>query len=320
MSTTPSDAGDRVLLILAVDHRASLERDLYRLTSPPTPAQAERIAADKLLVYQGLLEAVLELDGNVQAGILIDEQYGASVAELAGKTNGQIDLSMPVEQSGQDWFTFQYGERWKEHASLFNTAHTKVLVRDNPSFDPVDRERQAEHVAQVSAWAASNDRPLILELLVPATPAELQSVSGETARYDAEVRPGLTIDVITFLQDRGVLPALWKVEGLEHHDDAVAIAAAAQRSDPDARCIILGRHASHDQLDHWLQIAAPVPAFVGFAIGRSIWWDALHAHLRHFATSRSVVDRVRDTYLDYARYYLLARDGGLSDPNAPLWG
>jgi myo-inositol catabolism protein IolC len=310
MTTTPSGNGEQTLLILAVDHRASLERDLYKLTAAPTPAQAERIAADKLLVYQGLLEAVSELDGKAQPGILIDEQYGASVAELAGNTNGAIDLSMPVEESGQDWFTFEYGERWSEHASLFNTSHTKVLVRDNPAFDAADRERQAERVAQVSAWAASHRRPLILELLVPATPADLQAVGGETARYDAEVRPRLTIDVMTFLQDRAVTPALWKVEGLEHHDDAVAIAAAAQRPDPDARCIILGRHASHDHLDRWLQVAAPVPGFVGFAIGRSIWWDALHAYLRHSATTTKVVERVRDTYLDFARYYLTARDGG----------
>jgi myo-inositol catabolism protein IolC len=320
MDTTLTDDGERTLLILAVDHRASLERDLYKLTAAPTPAQAERIAADKLLVYQGLLEAGSELAGKAQPGILIDEEYGASVAELVGNTNGTIDLSMPVEESGQDWFTFEYGERWTEHASMFNTGHTKVLVRDNPGFDSANRDHQAERVAQVSAWAAANQRPLILELLVPATPANLQTVNGEAARYDAEVRTGLTIDVITFLQDRAVRPALWKVEGLEHHDDAVAIAAAAQAPDPNARCIILGRHASHDKLDHWLQVAAPVPGFVGFAIGRSIWWDALHAHLRHFSTSTNVVERVRDTYLDFARYYLKARDGRLREATEPLGG
>jgi myo-inositol catabolism protein IolC len=320
MSTTPSRDAGRLLFILAVDHRASLERDLYKLTSPPTPAQAERIVADKLLVYQGLLEAVTELAARAQPGILIDEHYGASVAELAGNTGGQIDLSMPVEESGQDWFTFEYGDRWQEHASLYNTSHTKVLVRDNPAYDGAKRERQADLVAQVSAWSAANHRPLILELLVPATPADLQTVNGDTARYDAEVRPRLTIDVMTFLQDRGVQPALWKVEGLDHHDDAVAISATAQRSDANARCIILGRHASHDQLDRWLQIAAPVDGFVGFAIGRSIWWDALHSHLRHFSTAKDVVQRVRDNYLDFARYYLSAREGRLGDPSEPLWG
>jgi myo-inositol catabolism protein IolC len=320
VSTTPSGDAERLLFILAVDHRASLERDLYMLTAPPTPAQAERIVADKLLVYQGLLEATSELSATAQPGILIDEHYGASVAELAGNTSGRIDLSMPVEESGQDWFTFEHGDRWQEHASLYNTSHTKVLVRDNPTYDAAKRERQAELVAQVSAWSAANRRPLILELLVPATPADLQSVNGETARYDAEVRPRLTIDVMRFLQDRAVRPALWKVEGLDRHDDAVAVAATAQGPDADARCIILGRHASHEQLDRWLQIAAPVDGFVGFAIGRSIWWDALHSHLRHFSTATDVVQRVRDNYLEFARYYLLAREGRLADPSGPLMG
>lgn len=69
---------DRVVLILAVDHRASLERDLYGLTAAPTPAQAARISADKLLVYQALLDAAGQLPANVQPGVLIDEQYGAA--------------------------------------------------------------------------------------------------------------------------------------------------------------------------------------------------------------------------------------------------
>jgi hypothetical protein len=44
-----------LLLILAMDHRDSLERELYRLTASPSAAEAARIAADKLLVYRGLL-------------------------------------------------------------------------------------------------------------------------------------------------------------------------------------------------------------------------------------------------------------------------
>jgi myo-inositol catabolism protein IolC len=65
------------------DHRDSLERDLYDLTAPPTPVQAARISADKLLVYQALLDATAQLPAQIQLGMLIDEQYGASVAELA---------------------------------------------------------------------------------------------------------------------------------------------------------------------------------------------------------------------------------------------
>jgi myo-inositol catabolism protein IolC len=308
---------DRVLLILAVDHRASLERDLYELTAPPTPAQAARISADKLLVYQALLDAAGQRPAQARPGILIDEQYGASVAELAAASAGAVTLCMPIEASGQDWFTFAYGQDWQQHAEFFATQHAKVLVRDNPGLDPARREQQARSLAQVSAWAVAAGRSLIIELLVPGTDADLGATGGSQDRYDDELRPGHTLKVMEYLQDWGVSPAIWKVEGLDRHDDAVAVAAMAVRGGRQARCIVLGRHAPRDKLDHWLQVAAPVPGWTGFAIGRSIWWDALHAHLRQHCTAAEARRRIAAAYLDYARYYLSARDGMLTDPPDP---
>jgi myo-inositol catabolism protein IolC len=311
---------DRVLLILAFDHRASLERDLYGLTAPPTPAQAARISADKLLVYQALLDATGQLPANVQPGVLIDEQYGASVAELASRSAGTVSLCMPLEASGQEWFEFAYGQDWQEHAGFFAAEHAKVLVRDNPGQDPALREQQAGRLAQVSAWAAGAGRSLILELLVPATSADQDATAGSQDRYDDELRPGHTLKVMEYLQDRGVEPAIWKVEGLDRHEDAVAVAATAQRGGRQARCIVLGRHAPHDKLDHWLQVAAPVPGWIGFAIGRSIWQDPLHAHLHHHRIAGEARRQVASTYLDYARYYLSARDGTLdAAPDPEFW-
>jgi 5-dehydro-2-deoxygluconokinase len=310
-------AGERILLILAADHRNSLERDLYGFTAPLTPAQAARISADKLLIYQALLDAAERLPAVVQPGMLIDEQYGASVAELASRSAGAVNLSMPVEASGEEWFVFAYGDDWMRHGEFFATDHAKVLVRDNPGLDPTQREQQAQRLAQVSTWAAASDRRLILELLVPATDADREATAGVPDRYDDELRPGYTLAVMEYLQDRGVEPAIWKIEGLDRHDDAVAVTTAARRGGREARCIVLGRHAPHDKLDHWLQVAAPIPGFVGFAIGRSIWWDALHAHLRHHCTAGEARHRIAGVYLDYARYYLHAREGKLPEAHDP---
>jgi 5-dehydro-2-deoxygluconokinase len=310
-------AAKGILLILAADHRDSLERELYGITGTPTPAQAARISADKVLVYQALLDAAGQLPAGVQPGILIDEQYGASVAELAARSAGAVSLSMPIEASGEEWFQFAYSDDWARHAEYFATDHAKVLVRDNPGLDPADRERQAARLAQVSAWAATAGRPLILELLVPATDADKGATEGSADRYDDELRPGYTLKVMEYLQDHGVEPAIWKVEGLDYHDDAVAVAELAVRAGRQAECIVLGRHAAHDKLDHWLQVAAPIPGFIGFAIGRSIWWDALHARLHHRTTTAEARRRISGNYLDYAGYYLQARDGQLDDPADP---
>jgi myo-inositol catabolism protein IolC len=306
---------NRVLLILAADHRGSLERGLYGLTAPPTPAQAARIIADKLLVYQALLDAVAWLPAQIQPGVLIDEQYGASVAAMASHSAGAVSVCMPLEASGQEWFGFAYGEDWQRHAAFFAAGHAKVLVRDNPGLDPARREQQARLVAQVSAWAARAARSLIVDLRVPATGTDQDVTEGNTDRYDDELRPAHTVAVMEYLQDHGVEPALWTVEGPGRHDDAVAVAAMAQRGGRQARCLAGGRHAPYDTLKHWLQVAAPIPGWAGFAIGGSIWWDPLHAHLRHINTAGEARRRIRNAYLDYARYYLKARDGMLpADP------
>jgi myo-inositol catabolism protein IolC len=310
---------NRVLLILAADHRASLERDLYRLSAPPTPAQAARISGDKLLVYRALLDAAAWLPAQIQPGVLIDEEYGASVAELASRSAGAVSLCMPLEASGQEWFRFAYGDQWQQHAGFFAARHAKALVRDNPGLDPALREQQAKQLSQVSAWAAGTGRSLILELLVPATAADRDATEGSVPRYDDKLRPGHTLQVMEYLQDNGVEPAFWTVEGLDRHDDAVAVAAMAQRGGRQARCLVGGRHASYDELEHWLQVAAPIPGWAGFSIGGSIWRDPLRSHLRHLCTAGEAQRRIRDAYVSYARDYLQARDGTLpADPDANL--
>jgi 5-dehydro-2-deoxygluconokinase len=320
------------LLILAADDRSGLERDLYGLTAPPTPAQAARISADKLLVYQALLDAAAELPADVlddmlvggqygasvaglsadiQAGMLVDEQYGAGVAELASRSAGAISLGMPLEVRGQEWFHLAYGDDWQQHAAFFAAEYAKVRVRDNPGLDPALREQQARRLAQASAWAAGAHRSLIVELLVPAAGAGNNATAGRTDRYN-ELRPGLTLKVMEYLQDRGVAPAIWEVEGFDRHDDAVAVAAMAARGGRQAHCVVLGRHAPADELYRWFRVAAPVPGWIGFAIGRSIWWNALHAHLHHLCTAGQARHRIRNNYLNYARYYINAREGILT--------
>jgi myo-inositol catabolism protein IolC len=317
MTTGQPPAGAaRPLLILAADHRASLERDLYRLTAPPTPEQAARVSADKMLIYEALLDATEELPDSVQPGILIDEQYGSGVAELAARDE-RVKLVMPIEASGSEWFEFGYGAAWQEHATYFATDYAKVLIRDNPGLDPARRAEQAGRLAAVSDWSARDGRPLVIELRVPATPADLAAAGSDTGRYDREVRPRLTVEAIEYLQDRGVSPAIWKVEVLDAPDDAAAIVAAARRGGRAADCLVLGRHASHDDLDYWLGVAAPVPGFTGFAIGRSIWWDPLHARLHHRSTASETRRRIMSRYVDFAVYYRDARDGTLAAPSDP---
>ncbi len=298
---------ERVLTLLAADQRSSLERELYGLTAPPTLAEDARISADKLLIYQALLDVVEDLPAVVRPGILMDEQYGAGVAELAERSGGAVALAMPVEASGHEWFAFAYGRQWRRHAEFFALDYSKVLIRDNPAFEPRRRQEQARPLAEVSRWAVASDRPLIVELLVPPTAAERGTTEQEADAYDLEVRPAHTVQVIEYLRVHGVEPAIWKVEGLDRVEDASAVVDSARREGRPADCIVLGRHAPRSRLDHWLKVAAQVPGFVGFAIGRSIWFAALESLLHHECSADEARSAIGRAYLDYARYFLAAR-------------
>ena len=118
----------------------------------------------------------------------------------------------------------------------------------------------------------------MFELLVPAEKAQLAKVNGDKKRYDVELRPALMVRAIEELQDAGVEPDLWKIEGLDRQQDCEKTVAAARRGGRDTvGCIILGRGESDEKVAEWLTTAARVAGFIGFAVGRTDFWDPLVA-------------------------------------------
>ncbi len=284
------------LLILAMDHRESFGKSLFGVVDDaPTPAQRSAMQRAKLLTYQGLRQAAADLPGGRPA-VLVDERYGQAVIEAARRDG--ITLAVPVERSGRQEFQREYGADWLVHVQGSGAAYAKVLVRDNPGFDAALRRRQLDALREVSQGLAAAGIPMLYELLVPPLPKQ------KTEAYDGEVRPALVTQVIADNQDAGVEPALWKVEGLESADAARAVVAQARTGGREhVGLVVLGRDAPVERLTHWLQVAAPVEGFVGFAIGRSIWEDALAAH----TDDKETVEAISREYLRYARTYLDAR-------------
>jgi myo-inositol catabolism protein IolC len=266
------------LFILAMDHRASFGKTLFGVTGDePDPDQAAAMRSAKRLMFEGLL-AALPMMTSGRAGVLVDEEYGQEVIESAGHGAAPVVLAVPVEASGHDWFTLEWGEQWLDHVDRIKPDYAKVLVRDNPAFRPEDRDHQLASLSQVCAGLRTIGIPLIYELLVPATDEQLSQVGGETAVYDRDIRPGLVAKVIADNQAHGVEPALWKVEGLETVAAAQYVARQARAGGRPADLIVLGRDAPVDRLNHWLEVASQVPEFVGFAIGRSIWEDVVRKY------------------------------------------
>jgi myo-inositol catabolism protein IolC len=293
---------DSRLFILAFDHRGSFQKKMFGIEGDPSPEQTETISDAKHLIFEGLRRASEEGAEPEVTGSLVDEQFGGDVPAEA-KAAG-LKLAMPVEKSGQKEFDFEYGEEFGEHIERFDPDFSKVLVRLNPEGDEDMNRQQVERLARLSDWLHEHGRRFLFELLVPAEEAQLGKVAGEESRYDLELRPELMRAAIAYLQDAGVEPDVWKIEGLERQEDCEAIVEQARSGGREnVVCVVLGRGADDEQVDRWLRAGAPVEGYVGFAIGRSIWWDALKGYLDGPLERADATERIAQNYQRFVRVY-----------------
>jgi len=264
---------DASLYILAFDHRGSFQKKFFGVAGEPTEDETGRIAHAKRVIYEGARRALDEGVDVSTAGVLVDEQFGSSIARDA-KAMG-FRLAMPVEKSGQDEFDFQYGEAFGEHIEAFDPTFSKVLVRYNPESNQDMNVRQAARLKRLGDWLHEHGRLFLFELLVPPSPEQVEAAGGEDV-WDSKERPKLMDTAIRELQAAGVEQDIWKIEGIDAREDCETISATTRRDGRDGvACVVLGRGADDAAVDHWLRTGSGVPGYIGFAIGRSIWWDPL---------------------------------------------
>jgi myo-inositol catabolism protein IolC len=285
-----------------MDHRASFGKTLFGVKNDdPDPDQLAAMKSAKRMIFEGL-QAALPTVAYGRAGVLVDERYGQDVIDAARAEAQPVVLAVPIEASGHDWFTPEWGDQWLEHVEAIKPDYSKVLVRDNPDFGQVEREQQFGRLAQISAGLRGIGVPLLYELLVPATTDQLDEAAHDAYAYDRDLRPGLVARVIADNQAHGVEPTLWKVEGLETVEAAQQVAEQARAGGRGTDLIVLGRDAPAERLDHWLEVASQVTAFVGFAIGRSIWEDAVRgdeASDHGEAAASAARGQITDRYLSF---------------------
>jgi myo-inositol catabolism protein IolC len=286
---------DRPLYILAFDHRGSFLK-LAGIRGELSPEASRRVSDAKRVIYEGFLRALEAGAPREAAGVLVDEQFGSEIARDA-RARGLI-FAMPVERSGQDEFDFEYGEAFGEHIEAFDPTFAKVLVRYNPEGDRELNARQSQRLRRLSDWLHARGRKFLFELLVPATRDQLAAVDGDEARYDREVRPRLMVQAIRELQEAGVEPDVWKIEGLDSRADCERTSAQVRAGGRDrVACVVLGRGADEAAVVRWLQAGAGVPGYVGFAIGRTIWWDGVKGYLEGSLSREQAAEAVMANYL-----------------------
>ncbi len=266
---------DRPLYVLPFDHRGTFQKNMFGWPGALTAEQARQIVAMKLVIYDGFKEALaLGVPGDC-AGILVDEQFGADILRDAAR-RGYI-TACPAEKSGQDEFDFEYGEDFAGHIEEFRPTFYKVLVRYNPEGDLELNRRQAERLKRLSDYLHLRNRSrFMFELLVPPTPWQLSRSGGDKREYDRGLRPELMVEAITELQAAGIEPDVWKIEGIDRPEDCRKVVASVRRGGREGvGCIVLGRGEEDSKVRQWLQTAASVKGFIGFAVGRTSFWGPL---------------------------------------------
>jgi myo-inositol catabolism protein IolC len=298
---------DRPLYVLPFDHRGSFQTGMFGWKGALTPEQTAQIAETKRVIYDGFKGAVAAGVPKEKAGILVDEQFGAAILRDA-KADGFM-VACPVEKSGQDEFDFEYGEDFPNHIEAFQPTFCKVLVRYNPEGNQALNRIQTERLKRLSQYLHSESRSLFMfELLVPAEKAQLEKVKGDKRAYDLEIRPRLMVQTIEELQDAHVEPDVWKVEGLDRREDCERVVAAARDGGRNkVGCIVLGRGEDDKKVREWLTVAATVRGFIGFAVGRTDFWEPLVGWRAKRTTREGAVNEIARRYREFVDIFENAR-------------
>lgn len=277
---------DKPLYILPFDHRGTFQTQMFGWKGALTSDQTSQIASAKQVIYDGFKAAIAAGVPKDKAGILVDEQFGDAILRDAAAKG--YSTSCPAEKSGQEEFDFEYGEEFGKHVEAFRPTFCKVLVRYNPEGESALNLRQSSRLARLSHYLHNKSGSMFMfELLVPPVKAQLDRFNGDKKAYDRELRPQLMVQAIEQLQDAQVEPDVWKIEGLDQRQDCEKVVAAVRRNGREkVGCIILGRGEDDRKVREWLTTAAAVPGFIGFAVGRTSFWEPL-IQLKDGKTTRS---------------------------------
>ncbi len=279
------------LLILPFDHRGSLLKKLFGIEGRnPTEEETEKYSDLKYMVYEGFLKS---LDLGVRketSAILVDAQFGMKIIEDA-KLKG-IKVAMPTEKSGQKEFDFDEPD-FKAHIQRVNPSFVKVLVRINPEADKELNERQFKRLKELSDYCIGINKKFIFELLVPATEKQAEEHPED---YDLEVRPKLMVKAIKEIQDFGIEPDVWKLEGVKKLEDSKALVEQCKSDGRTSGIITLGRGENEEKVKEWLKVGAKVKGIIGFAVGRTVFWEPMKALNEKSISREEAITQVANNY------------------------
>ena len=284
------------LFILPFDHRSSFAK-LFGFTSPNlSPEEKEIITKAKEIIYMAFEKAVSAGISKEQAAILIDEEYGDKIIRDAINKNYNVILT--IEKSGQKEFTFEYGDEFGKHIEQYAPHFVKALIHYNPNDDPLSKMRQQQKLEILSNYCHQNSYKFLLEVLILPTEQQLKNVSGNIQRYDVEIRPNLTVKAIEELQNSHVEPDIWKIEGMESEDSYKIVVLQVQKEERgNVGIVILGRAEGQDKVGEWIKVGRKIKGVVGFAVGRTVFWEPLTEYKNGKITKEQTIEMISNKFI-----------------------
>lgn len=292
------------LFILPFDHRSTFLKHMLHIEGrPPTPVEVQQIIEMKKIIYDAFQDALHHGVAKEKAAILVDEQFGDQI--LRDAKQKEFVTILTIEKSGQEEFDFEYGDEFSQHIEKYNPTFAKALVRYNPEGDPSLNKRQRQRLKVLSDYCHIKGYKLLIESLIPPTPFQLERVNGDHKQYDEKVRPRLEIQMMKEFQDGEIEPDVWKIEGMDNKDSYDRLVEQARNNGrTNVGLVVLGRGADPSQVEQWLKTGASVEGVIGFAVGRTVFWDALVAYHNGIIEKEEVISTISKNYQNYCNIFM----------------
>lgn len=292
------------LYLLSLDTRHSYPTGMPQ-PDTPSPADGRATVTDgKEVIYDGFRQALGHAVPVASAGILIEDDVDADILRDAGR-RGHV-TALTIEKAGS--VGFERGPDFASHIAPFKPTFARALVRYNPEGDPAANRRQTARLKELSDYCRAVRQRFIVELVVPSIAAQQERVAAFGSTYDLLLRPALTVHSIRLLQDAGVEPDVWAIQGLERRTDCEHVVATVRRAGRnEVCCIVLAHDTEHERTASWLETAASVPGFNGFAAGRVTYRSAVAAYVAKQVTRQEAVSLVARRYREWVAVFERAR-------------
>ncbi|MDD4289660.1 MAG: DUF2090 domain-containing protein [Patescibacteria group bacterium] len=270
----PHGFNKKYLFILPFDHR-SFFIDLFGFGKKLRKEEKKIISDIKQVIYEGFLSAYKTSKYKQFMGILIDEEFGGSIIEDAKKK--KIILSISTEKSGKAFFDFEYGKNFKNHIIKNKATFVKILIR----YDYRKNNKvQLKKMKILYDFCVHNKIDLLLELLTP----NIKNKSLFTKKAVEEIL------------SYGIFPIIWKIEGYEKKSDWRDVIKSIKIYQKDPKIIMLGRGESKNLIKKWIKSAKEFSNIIGFAVGRTIFLDAVKDFYRTKITREFAIKKIAKNY------------------------